>query len=363
MKVLSYSLVESGHNVTSLSAYVETVNVPKNLHYIYLEAVEEALYGGDHDLLEMNQMSLWEFFLAFKAYFAQNEEAMRESKGYQQLLDYPPEFKFDLIIIDILSTPGAYIFAEKFRGSPMITASAYPVPYSANIFEGVPYSFSYIPNELITWPMDSLLDRLKSLFVYVANDLYENFKFIPMVEGELKKINPEMRPLSELMRLSRIHLVNYNPVVDDAQPMMPNAVAVGGLQIIAPKALPEDFQHIYDDPAAKGVVIFSLGTNLKAENLGNETISRVFQTLGEFPEYNFIWKISMKGLDVQVPKNVFVRKWLPQNDLLAQNKTALFISHAGGLSAQEANWYGVPMLCAPGFFDQFPVSGFSLKRK
>lgn len=357
MRTLSHGLVREGHNVTSLSSYVEaTADVPENLHYLYLEEVASALYGGDNDCLGMNQMNLWQFFHAFMDYFEVNERAARESKGFQRLLDYPRDFPFDLIIIDILATPGVYIFVDKFPNAPVITASGSPVPFAANRLSGVPNSFSFIPHELINTPMEGWLDRLTSFLVYVADELYHKFKFLPAVEEELKRLLPGMRPLPELMRLPKLHLVNYNPLIDDAQPMMPNAVAVGGLQIEEPKALPDNFQNIYNDPESMGVVIFSLGTNIKAENLGNVTISNILRTFGEFPEFNFIWKINLTRLDVETPKNVFVRDWLPQNDLLAQEKTRLFISHAGGLSTQETNWYGVPMLCAPGFFDQFPVS-------
>lgn len=37
------------------------------------------------------------------------------------------------------------------------------------------------------------------------------------------------------------------------------------------------------------------------------------------------------------------------------NNTKLFITHAGGLSTQEAIWHGIPMLAMPVFLDQFGV--------
>lgn len=358
MRTLNNALLDKGHNITALSCYIETKDVPENLHYIHLEKIEPALYGDGHDLLDMNQLNLWQFVQAFFDYFEMNEEAGRESDGFQRLLDYPSDFKFDLIIIDILATPGVYIFTEKFKGVPVMTASAYPVPFTVNKFDGIPYAFSSIPHELVLSPISSIFDRVTNFLVYLRTEVYDQFSFLPSIEKELRKINPTMRPLRELLRLPKIHLVNYNPLLSTSEPLMPNMIDVGGLQITEPKPLPKDLQSIYDDPLAKGVVIFSLGTNLNTENLGQAVIEDVLQTLSAFPEYNFIWKIQLKGMAVHVPRNVFMQKWLPQNDLLGQNKTKLFISHAGGLSVQETTWYGVPMLCAPGFFDQFPVSGW-----
>lgn len=52
------------------------------------------------------------------------------------------------------------------------------------------------------------------------------------------------------------------------------------------------------------------------------------------------------------PDNVLIGKWLPQNDILAHEKTKLFISHVGMGSLTEAKNYGVPILAIPIFGDQ-----------
>lgn len=357
LRTLSYKLAEDGHNVTALSCYIESEKVPQQLHYLHLEQVEEA-FSGDNDYAEIGSMNMWQLFNAYQMYFQITDDHARNSTGFKALLDYPKDFHVDLIIFDTIVTPSFYIFAEKFNRAKVITASAYTLPYYANKLDGIPYSFSYIACDLMMDSVVTLKDRLKNLVAYAGVDLYESLITVPAVERELRKILPEMRPLTELRQLPLIHLVNYHPLVDDAQPIMPNIIPVGGLQIQPAKPLPEDLQAIYDDPKTKGVVLFSLGTNLKSESLGEEIISGAMKTLGEFPEYNFIWKIQLKEMRVAVPRNVFVRRWLPQHDLLGHNKTKLFISHAGGLSNQETQWYGVPMLCIPGFLDQFPVRAF-----
>lgn len=63
-----------------------------------------------------------------------------------------------------------------------------------------------------------------------------------------------------------------------------------------------------------------------------------------------------------VPSNVYVRGWLPQQDLLAHKNTILFITHGGTLGLQEAVWYGVPILGIPIFGDQF-MNLIGLERK
>lgn len=44
------------------------------------------------------------------------------------------------------------------------------------------------------------------------------------------------------------------------------------------------------------------------------------------------------------PENVFTAKWLPQEDILANPATKLFISHGGLGSVIEAKYYGIPIV-------------------
>ena len=110
-----------------------------------------------------------------------------------------------------------------------------------------------------------------------------------------------------------------------------------------------------------------------------------------FTFYSFIARFAgkMTDKDFKMPSNVKFMSWLPQNDLLAHNKTKLFITHGGmngktefshihpvqnliftvsfpiyiaiilrtknGLvftGLHEAVYQGVPMLCVPLFGDQ-----------
>lgn len=64
-----------------------------------------------------------------------------------------------------------------------------------------------------------------------------------------------------------------------------------------------------------------------------------------------IWKFEDESIE-NLPKNVMLRKWLPQNDLLAHPKIELFITHGGMQSNLEAVHYGVKILVIPFAFDQ-----------
>ena len=52
------------------------------------------------------------------------------------------------------------------------------------------------------------------------------------------------------------------------------------------------------------------------------------------------------------PKNVFISKWLPQDDVLAHPNIKLFISHCGLGGVVEAKYHAVPIVAVPMFADQ-----------
>ncbi|XP_071123943.1 LOW QUALITY PROTEIN: UDP-glucuronosyltransferase 2B31-like [Mytilus edulis] len=96
-----------------------------------------------------------------------------------------------------------------------------------------------------------------------------------------------------------------------------------------------------------GLVIVAFDSIIKSclENIMNKLISS-FQKLKHF---NFIFR---NGDYEKEYGNILLLPWLPQNDLLGQVKTKLFITHCGKSSIFEALYHGVPMLFIPIALDQ-----------
>lgn len=65
-----------------------------------------------------------------------------------------------------------------------------------------------------------------------------------------------------------------------------------------------------------------------------------------------IWKFENETM-ANLPPNVLIRKWLPQNDILAHKNVILFISHGGVFGSIESIWHGVPFLSTAFYGDQF----------
>lgn len=62
------------------------------------------------------------------------------------------------------------------------------------------------------------------------------------------------------------------------------------------------------------------------------------------------------------PKNIFIGKWLPQDDVLAHPNIKLFISHCGLGSIVESQFRGVPILGIPLFADQLSNAAQAAKK-
>ncbi len=73
-------------------------------------------------------------------------------------------------------------------------------------------------------------------------------------------------------------------------------------------------------------------------------------------DYDIIFKYG-SPLNV-VSENIHVVKWMPQNDILANHKLKLFITHGGMNSMMEAIYHKTPMLVFPFGFDQLTTASY-----
>lgn len=111
------------------------------------------------------------------------------------------------------------------------------------------------------------------------------------------------------------------------------------------------FQHLQQflDEAEHGAIFFSLGSNIKSTDIDANKVNALLNVFGKLKQ-RVLWKWDTELSDI--PENIIVSKWLPQNDILAHKNLRLFISHCGLGSVNEAKFHGVPILAIPFFTDQ-----------
>jgi glucuronosyltransferase len=99
-----------------------------------------------------------------------------------------------------------------------------------------------------------------------------------------------------------------------------------------------------------GFIYLSFGSILRGVDLPESTRRAFIQAFARLPQ-RVLWKY--EGEIDDLPSNIRLSPWLPQQDLLGHPKIKLFITHGGLFSIQEAVYHGVPFIGLPVFADQF----------
>jgi len=115
------------------------------------------------------------------------------------------------------------------------------------------------------------------------------------------------------------------------------------------KPLPDDLREFIES-AEHGVILFSLGGNLKPKVMKEEKKRDILASLSKIKQ-KVIWKWDDETVEVDKSK-FMIRKWLPQNDILAHPNVKLFVTHGGLLSCTESVLRGKPIVGIPIFGDQ-----------
>lgn len=76
---------------------------------------------------------------------------------------------------------------------------------------------------------------------------------------------------------------------------------------------------------------------MRSDLLGAERITHILRAFANFPDYTFLWKFESDTLPVEMPKNVFIQKWIPQNDVLGTVYIKYFLDeiNCGHCSTQK----------------------------
>ncbi|XP_031329630.1 UDP-glucuronosyltransferase 3A2-like isoform X2 [Photinus pyralis] len=347
-RALAVSLNDKGHNVTMVTHTEEKQKI-KNFHTILLEGFYEKKYEA-HSLESLSKRDAFSNIKARYDYSFYSCVHDLETEGFKTLLNYPKDFNFALIIFDITNEGCLYPLIQRFNNPPVVAVTTFLLsPALAHVF-GNPMQAAYFPF-YSTKHTDRMIfvERMKNFLLIHFEILYRRYISLP-AELKLAKqyFGENIRDFEEVERNMSLLICNYDPLLSFPLALAPNIVPAGGLHIEPVKPLPVDLKKIVED-AQEGLVIFALGSYFRSDQLSITKRTAILDAFAKLPQ-TVLWKFESEITDL--PKNVFVRKWLPQNDLLGNCKTKLLITHGGALSTQEAMYHGVPVIVVPFFIDQ-----------
>lgn len=354
-------LIKNGHEITAVTAVsLETQNLGSNYTEIIVPVYD---FWSDvmrifkaRSLFDLAEVSFFDYLnLTALIGIKTTEHALQQPK-VQQLINLGSEEsarRFDLLLTEQFYQEAVLAFAYKFNVPVVTICTMTHLNYLSQTM-GLITPWSFVPHWFM--PFDdqmNFFERLQNSAYSLMEDLYREYKYFPQMDDLVKRyfshLSVKFPSVSQMEKNVSLILFNSYTPLFSPRPTVDTMVSVGGLHISAPKKLPDDIQRFMDE-AKHGVIYFSLGSNVQSKDMPAEKL-KVFLDVFSSLKQRVLWKFENESLP-GLPKNVMVKKWMPQNDILAHAKVKVFITHGGLFGTQEGVYYGVPLLGFPVYCDQ-----------
>ncbi|XP_026735998.1 UDP-glucuronosyltransferase 2B20-like [Trichoplusia ni] len=353
-------LLEAGHEVVHITSFPRK-NPPPKLKEIDVSSIFEFFktMSEQDDKFKLKniigQPNLGDspFFAYFATYI---HKQFLEHPNILKLLNDPNE-KFDAVIVE-------WFFSEMLVGipplfeCPLIWVSSTESHWQAlRLMDEIPnpsYTadlFSSSRPPLDFWQRaDGIWKIVKKLvLIDPIVTAYEMWMYSSVYPEIAAKRGVTLPPYSEAVYNASLMLVNSHPSIGGSIKLPQNVKNVGGYHIDTDvKPLPKDLQKLMDE-AKHGVIYFSMGSNLKSQDMSDGMKNDLLKMFSTFKQ-QVIWKF--EGDLQNVPANVHLVKWAPQPSILNHPNLKLFITHGGLLSTTESIHFGVPLVGIPVMADQ-----------
>ncbi|CAK1594081.1 unnamed protein product [Parnassius mnemosyne] len=350
-------LLDAGHEITYINANPSNNSNPL-LHEIN---VSETKRYFNSDLVDIKSILNDEVNIKDPGHFLEAilnvSKATLENRDVAKMI-YNPNFKFDLVIAEWMISevyagfsalydcpfiwfttlePHWMIFSLTDEASnPAYTTT----PMSTNI---TPFTFKQRVQELI---LQTFFYFIKEWNVYYTDKELYTKTFATAIAQRGKAL-----PSFDDIRFNASMILGYSHVsLGDANTLPQSYKPVAGLHIDQNlKPLPEELKNIMER-SKNGVIYFSMGSNVRSRDIPDQMKTKLIKIFSQL-EQTVLWKLEEEFPDL--PKNVHILKWAPQQSILAHPNCIMFITHGGLLSITEAVHFGVPIIGIPVFADQF----------
>ncbi|KAF4107385.1 hypothetical protein G5714_011749 [Onychostoma macrolepis] len=356
VKAVAEEMGRRGHKVTVVIPEVSILLGPGK-HYTtrtfpvpYEKQQLDELQARNAEVMESKQLPLLEKIstrISNMRKFVDFQRATAESLLLnQELVDFLRKQKFDAVLTSPavptgailaynLSLPAVYML----RGLPCgldSTATACPNPPSY-----IPRFFTNNSDRM------SFRQRVLNFLVSIVEPLLCRLIYWS-TEGVASRFLQRDVSVAEILRSGALWLLRYDFSLEFPKPLMPNMVLIGGINCAINNPLAKEVEEFVKGSGEHGIVVFTLGSLVSS--MPKEKAAIFFKAFSMIPQ-RVLWRYTGEIPD-NVPENVKLMKWLPQNDLLGHPKAKAFITHGGTHGIYEGICHGVPMVMLPLFGDQ-----------
>ncbi|XP_023312103.1 UDP-glucuronosyltransferase 2B15 [Anoplophora glabripennis] len=343
-EVILTKLAERGHKVTMVSAFPLKDPIP-NYKDIYLDGFLEEIDSDEKIYLEMGSNIFSNFLGAFKLIWHFTNRTFGHPAMHKLIQSGE---KYDLIIMDWFMKDAELFYGNIFQ-APIIFTCSFGAQAEVNYLTNNPEPYSYVPVSGFSFTeemnyFDRIGNTLGALFL-------EAFLFYNKIQHQriLNSYFPNAPSIDELKSNVDLIFSNSHPTFESPRPYVPNIISIGGVHVQEPKPLPQDLKEFLDK-SQEGVVYFSLGSHMKISALPSDILKSILRAFARIPQ-NVLLKWEKDEVP-ELPRNVKIRKWMPQNSILAHPNVKVFITHGGLMSKIEAIYHATPMIGVPLFGEQ-----------
>ncbi|CAH0550303.1 unnamed protein product [Brassicogethes aeneus] len=338
-----------GHQVTVVSPFPLRDKSLVNLTEIDVSGTTKIFLNHDFQFFMNKERSTTSKIEALFNVNYELSEAIFEDDGFKKIYQNPNE-RFDLIIIQIHINPIFHTLGARFN-APVIGVSSMGGYIGSHFAIGNPnhpalYSEMFLPyHGKLTFS-----ERWYSSFynMWVRGYLY--FKAMPRCNQIARKyLGSNIPDIEDLQKDLSILFLTTNPILYEPRPNVPIIQAISQVHLKPVQPLNQELQSILDN-AKNGVIYFSLGSNVQSIYMPERFRRILIETFAELP-YTILWKWESEDLPNK-PKNVIIKKWLPQQDILAHPNIKVFMTQCGLQSLEESFNAGVPIIGVPFIADQ-----------
>ncbi|NXM03632.1 UD11 glucuronosyltransferase, partial [Tyrannus savana] len=229
----------------------------------------------------------------------------------RELMRYLEDSKFDAILTDPF-LPCGQIVAEHLSVPSLFFLQQMPCGLEHQATQ-CPNPPSYVPRAFtdLTDHMTFLQRRVKNLLIGLSEPVL-CYLFYTEYRNLASEFLQRDVTMQELFSKASVMLMRYDFVFEFPRPVMPNMVYVGGINCVQKKPLSEEFEAMVNASGEHGVVVFSLGSMVS--EIPMKKAMEIADALGTVPQ-TVLWRYT-GPTPPNLPKNVKLVKWLPQNDLL-----------------------------------------------
>ncbi len=346
--------------------YEELLILSKLIYLVFTHFAEELIDKYRTVLLDPD-VTLYEYFVLcvsmFDGLLGSINKAMKHPDLHSQL-----DLGFDAVInYNTLGGPEDMVnyLAEKVNAPLVYFATAHGPTSRLSYLIGQPFHPAYMLQPgVVTLDQLSFIDRVINTLTIMFNEAFRwrtifrlncalylthtscftifRISATAKLERLLDEHFPgEIRtPLPKLSDEAHLMLHTGHPLLDGVRPVVPNYQHIGFIHCRPAQPLSHEFEDFMKKNIKNGVILVSFGTF--AQGVPDSVRSMMMDVFSKL-EQGVIWKWDGPPMH-NMPENIMLTKWVPQQDILGHPATKLFISHVGQSSVQEAIYHGKPVV-------------------